>query len=76
MMASRWTCAGYHEDEEGTLFCLFRKLPFFFKGPRLWHMEVPGPGIKLELQLRPTPQPEQRRIIVASATYAAAEVDT
>ena len=49
---------------------------FFFKGPRLWHMEVPGPGIKLELQLRPTPQPEQRRIIAASATYAAAEVDT
>ena len=24
---------------------------FFFLGPRLWHMEVPRPGVKSELQL-------------------------
>ena len=32
---------------------------FLFKGPRVWHMEVPGLGVELELQLRPTPQPQQ-----------------
>ena len=25
--------------------------PFFFLGPHLWHMEVPGLGVELELQL-------------------------
>ena len=29
-------------------------LSFFFLWPRLWHMEVPGLGIKLELQLQAT----------------------
>ena len=29
------------------LFCLF----FCFLGPALWHMEVPGLGVKLELHL-------------------------
>ena len=43
-------------------------LSFFFLWPKLWHMEVPGLGVKLELQLRSTPQPQQHQIRAASST--------
>ena len=35
--------------------CFF--LFFSFLWPDLWHMEIPGLGVKLEPQLRPMPQP-------------------
>ena len=31
----------------------YEKNFFFFLQPHLWHVEVPGPGVKLELQLWP-----------------------
>ena len=36
---------------------------FYFLWPRLWHMEVPRPGVALELQLRPVPQLRQYQIL-------------
>ena len=50
------------------------KIFFFFLGPHLWYMEVPGIGVELELQLRPTlqPQQQQQHIQATSRTYAAA----
>ena len=45
---------------------------FFLFWLYLWHMDVPGLGVKLELQLWRMPQPKQRRIQVASKTYATA----
>ena len=52
-------------------FLFFCFVLFFFLGPHLQHMEVPGIGVKLELQLRPMPQPQQYQIQAASVTYTA-----
>ena len=38
----------FHSSKKGKANVFF----FFFKGLHLWHMEVPGLGIKLELQLQ------------------------
>ena len=46
------------------IFFLF----FFFLGPHLWRMEVPGLGVDSELQLGPMPQPQECHIWATSAT--------
>ena len=42
---------------------------FFFLGPYLWHIEVPGLGVNQSCSCWPTPQPQQRQIWAMSATY-------
>ena len=46
------------------------ELSFLFLFTAAWHMEIPGPGVKLEPQLGPMPQPQQHQIQAASPIYA------
>ena len=43
---SHFRFGGYH-----IFLSIFSLFSFFFLGPHLWHMEVPGLWVKLELQL-------------------------
>ena len=60
----------------GKCTCPILFILFYVLQPHLWHMEVPGPGVKLELQLRPIPQPWQHQFQAVSATCAATCSDT
>ena len=51
---------------------IFKIYLFIFLWPVWQHMEVHGPGVKLELQLYPTPQPQPHQNQAASVTYITA----
>ena len=61
---------------KGMCWCIYKEslelLVFFFFGPHLWHMEVPGLGSHWNCSCLPTPQPQQQRIPATSVTYTTA----
>ena len=54
---------GFEMKIENLMFLyIFIYLFLMFFWPHLWHVEVPGPGMKPEPQLQPTPQLQQCQI--------------
>ena len=55
----------------GSSFCL-NTCFLIFLWPHLWHMDVPGLGVKSELKLKPIPQSQRHRIQATSSTCTTA----